>query len=55
MAGPAGKLGSVLDRADHPLLFAFALVLMLVPMMAMVQALFAYLGWSGPASLFKHP
>lgn len=59
MAGEAEKVGSkaghILDLADHPLLFAFALVLMIVPMMAMAHAAFAFMGWNGPASLFHHP
>jgi len=52
----AGKgVGHVLDLADHPLLFAFAITLMVVPMMALLTALFAYLGWDGPRALVQTP
>lgn len=59
MAGEGEKtgrgVGHILDLADHPLLFAFAMVLMIVPMMALAHSLFAFLGWTGPAALFHHP
>lgn len=47
--------GSMVDRADHPLLFAFAIVLITIPAMALLTVLFTYLGWSGPAALTQHP
>lgn len=50
-----GRLGKYLDLADHPLVFAIAMLFMLVPLMALFNALFAWLGWTGPAGLFKHP
>lgn len=50
-----GKVGHVLDLADHPLMFAFAITLMVVPMMALLTSLFAYLGWAGPQALMQTP
>lgn len=50
-----GKVGHYLDLADHPLLFAIAITMMVVPMMALLSFGFASLGWTGPAALFKHP
>lgn len=45
----------LIELADHPLLFAFAITLMVVPMMALMTALFKWLGWAGPAALVQHP
>lgn len=45
----------VVEAADHPLIFAFAIVMLIVPSMAFLNWAFAAIGWSGPASLFKHP
>ena len=57
--GPVEGSVSAVDRfielIDHPLVFALAITMMVVPMMALLTALFKYLGWSGPASLVQHP
>ena len=47
------KLGKWADIADHPIVFAFALTLLIVPMMALMKVLFAYLGMPGPQALVK--
>lgn len=49
------KASHLLELADHPLLFALAMTMMVVPMMALLTALFKWLGWSGPAALVQHP
>lgn len=48
-------VGHVIDLADHPLLFAFSITLMVIPMMALMTVLFAYLGMPGPQALTQHP
>lgn len=53
--GPVGAVNRFIELIDHPLVFAFAVTLMVVPMMALMTALFKYLGWSGPASLVQTP
>lgn len=40
---------------DHPLLFAVAIVFLVVPIMALLTVLFKTLGWSGPAALMQTP
>jgi O-antigen/teichoic acid export membrane protein len=50
-----GKIGRYLDLADHPLMFALSITLIVIPMMALLTALFKYLNWPGPASLVQHP
>lgn len=50
-----GKVGRLVELLDHPLLFALAITMMVVPMMALLTALFKYLGWAGPAALVQHP
>ena len=49
------KLGKVVDLADNPLVFAFAMPLLIIPMMALLTALFAWLGWDGPRALVQTP
>ena len=51
----SGKMGRIVELMDHPLLFALAITLMVVPMMALLTALFKWLGWAGPAALVQHP
>lgn len=51
----SGKMSRIVELIDHPLLFALAMTLMVVPMMALLTALFKYLGWAGPAALVQHP
>jgi hypothetical protein len=55
MPGPIESVNKAIEIIDHPLIFAFAMVLMIVPMMAMMTVFFKYLGWSGPASLVQTP
>jgi hypothetical protein len=50
-----GKMSRFVELVDHPLLFAFAITLMVVPMMALMTSLFKWLGWAGPAALVQHP
>lgn len=52
---PARAVERFIELIDHPLVFAIAITLMVVPMMALLTALFKYLGWSGPASLMQTP
>lgn len=52
---PAGAVSRFIELIDHPLVFAFAVTLMVVPMMALMTALFKFLGWPGPASLVQTP
>lgn len=49
------KLETVREHADHALLFAFALTLVIIPMMALMTVLFAKLNWPGPQALVQHP
>lgn len=56
MAGEGGgRLSGFLDTIDHPLIFALAITLLVIPMMALLTALFKWLGWSGPARLAQTP
>lgn len=59
MAGEAEKAGKAtgkwIDLADHPLIFAIALAMVIVPIMALLNWGFTELNMPGPASLFKHP
>jgi hypothetical protein len=55
MASLKGTVNNAIEVLDHPLVFALAITLMVVPIMALLTALFKYLGWSGPASLVQTP
>lgn len=54
-ASVSGKASRLVELVDHPLLFALSITLMVVPMMALLTALFKWLGWAGPAALVQHP
>lgn len=43
----------VVDLADHPLVYALAITLMVIAMMALLYYLFVRLGLDGPASLIR--
>lgn len=49
------KVQRAIEIADHPLIFATAIVFVVVPMMALLNWGFTELGWPGPAALFKNP
>jgi hypothetical protein len=53
--GEGGRVGSIIEHIDHPLAFAFALTLVIIPMMALMTVLFAKLNWPGPQALVQHP
>lgn len=53
--GGGSRLNSMLEVADHPLVFSLAITFMVIFWMAMLTFLFQYLGWTGPASLSQHP
>jgi hypothetical protein len=55
MPGPMESVNRAIEIVDHPLVFALAITLMVVPIMAMLTVFFKYLGWSGPASLVQTP
>jgi hypothetical protein len=55
MPGPIESVNRAIEIIDHPLVFAIAITLMVVPTMALLTALFKWLGWSGPASLVQTP
>ncbi len=52
---PTGAVSRFVEMIDHPLVFALAVTFMVVPMMALMTALFKFLGWPGPASLVQTP
>lgn len=49
------KWATIRDHADNALVFAFAITLMVIPIMALLTGFFKYMGWPGPASLTQHP
>lgn len=51
----SGDWGEFLDALDHPVLFSFAITLVVVAWMAIFTWLFKALNWPGPAALFQHP
>lgn len=52
---PAGAVNRFIELIDHPLVFALAITLMVVPIMALLTVGFKALGWAGPASLVQTP
>ncbi len=50
-----GRLGRVVDIIDHPIVFALAITLMVVPIMALLTVLFTWAGLPGPRSLVQTP
>lgn len=55
MADVGGRVNDFIELIDHPLVFALAVTLMVVPMMALLTALFTYLQMPGPRSLVQTP
>jgi hypothetical protein len=52
--GEIGRgMGRIVDLADHPLLFALSITLMVIAMSALLYWLFERLGLPGPATLFR--
>lgn len=52
---PTGAVSRFIELIDHPLVFALAITLMVVPIMALLTVAFKALGWPGPASLVQTP
>lgn len=52
---PTGAVRRFVELIDHPLVFAIAITLIVVPTMALLTALFKFLGWPGPAALVQTP
>lgn len=48
-----GRAGRVIDLADHPLLYALALTLIVVAMINILYYLAVRLGWTGVAAFFR--
>lgn len=55
MASPGERINDFIELIDHPLVFALAVTLMVVPMMALLTGLFTYLNMPGPRSLVQTP
>lgn len=53
MADGEGAPRRAVDVADHWLLYAISITLMVVAMSALMYWGFQKLGWTGPASLFR--
>ena len=53
MAEGEGEARRAVDSADHWLLYAISITLMVVAISALAYWGFERLGWTGPASLFR--